>query len=369
MKAIAAFPKERKIRLIDHPEPRMESDTHVRLRMLEVGICGTDREIARFDYGTPPAGSDYLVIGHESLAQVLEVGRSVNRVKPGDLVVTMVRRPCSHPACPACRSGHQDFCVTGEFTERGINGRHGFMTEQVVDDQAYLHIVPPALRWVGVLVEPLTIAEKALIEVIDVQDRLPWVGRKSIHKGRALVLGAGPVGLLGALALLVRGFETGVYSLEPQDSEKAHWVESVGGRYISAEAVPMGDLGARLGNIDLIYEATGSSRVAFKAMEVLGVNGMFIFTGVPGHSAPIEVDADLLMRHLVLKNQIFYGTVNAGSQAFANAVRDLQRFHDRWPEAVAALITGRFSAEKFETLLLGPPSGIKRVVTLAESAS
>lgn len=165
-------------------------------------------------------------------AQVVEVGGAVTRVEPGDLVVTMVRRPCPHPGCRACSVGRQDFCFTGDFTERGIKGRHGFMTELVVDDERFMHVVPRHLLDVGVLVEPLTIAEKGLIQVWDVQERLPWTAAGtpagSGHGQKAVVLGAGPVGLLGAMALLIRGFETWVYSLEPADGPKARWVESVG---------------------------------------------------------------------------------------------------------------------------------------------
>ncbi|HET6613721.1 MAG TPA: alcohol dehydrogenase catalytic domain-containing protein, partial [Kofleriaceae bacterium] len=236
MRAIAAFPAERTLKLIDHPEPHLEKPTEVMLDILDVGVCGTDREIARFDYGTPPPGSPYLVIGHESLGRVTQVGDSVSGIAPGDLVVTMVRRPCPHPECRACAAGRQDFCFTGDFTERGIGGRHGFMTERVVDDAQFMHVVPKHLAEVGVLVEPLTIAEKAIIQVWDVQDRLPWTasgsGQESGHGQHAVVLGAGPVGLLGALALLRRGFDTWVYSLEAADSVKARWVESVGARYI-----------------------------------------------------------------------------------------------------------------------------------------
>ena len=372
MKAVAVFPEEKAVRVVtDHPEPHLERDTEVRLAMLDIGVCGTDREIARFDYGTPRAGSPYLVIGHESLGEVVEVGRGVERIKPGDLVVTMVRRPCGHPDCPACAIGSPDFCLTGAFTERGINGRDGFMTEQVVDEERYMIVLPAALREVGVLLEPLTIAEKALIEVGDVQDRLPWLQATARPPGidlakRAVVLGAGPVGLLGAMALLVRGFQTWVYSLEPADSPKARWVESVGGRYLCSADVPIAGLPGTVGNVDLIYEATGSATIAFKAIESLGVNGIFIFTGVPGRKGPIELDAELIMRNLVLKNQLVYGTVNAGRDAFEKAALDLNEFHSRWPAQVAALITGRYAPEACQSLLLGPTEGIKRVVSFAD---
>ncbi len=370
MRAVAVFPAEKAMRIVDHPEPRLEGDGDVRIEILDVGICGTDREIARFDYGSPPPGSPYLVIGHESLGRVVETGRAVTRVRPGQLVVTMVRRPCGYPECRACATGHPDFCFTGDFTERGIKGRHGFMTERIVADQRYLHVVPSHLRGVGVLVEPLTIAEKALIQVYDVQARFPWTAAGAPagagHGQRAVVLGAGPVGLLGTLALLVRGFETWVYSLEPADGPNARWAASVGARYLSAATVPLAELARQVGNIDLVYEATGAATVAFHALEVLGVNGVFAFTGVPGRKGPIELDADVLMRNLVLKNQLVFGTVNAGADAFQAAVDDLARFHARWPEALAALITGRFDPAAAPDLLSRRPAGIKSVIQFAE---
>jgi threonine dehydrogenase-like Zn-dependent dehydrogenase len=361
MRAVAVFPAERSIKLIEnHPAPALEHDDEVLLDMLEVGVCGTDREIARFDYGTPPVGSPYLVLGHESLARVARVGSAVKRVKPGDLVVTMVRRPCPHPTCRACRAGRQDFCFTGDFTERGIKGRHGFMTDQVVDRDCYMHVVPAHLREVGILVEPLTIAEKALIQTSDVQERLPWIpagGR------RAVVLGGGPVGLLGALALIVRGFETWVYSRA--NADVATWCAAVGAQFVSSE-MSLEDLARRVEHIDLVYEATGASRLSFETLKVLGTNGVFCFTGVPGRKAPIEVDTDALMRNLVLKNQLVFGTVNAGPGAFEAAVDDLAKFHARWPAPLASLVTGHVKPSQVSELLATNKRGIKNVVSFNE---
>ncbi len=370
MRAVAVFPAERAIRVVDHPEPRLERETDVLCEVLDVGICGTDREIAAFDYGSPPPGSPYLVLGHESLARVREVGPAAARVRRGDLVVTMVRRPCGDPGCRACAVGRQDFCFTGKFTERGIKGRHGFMTERFVDDARFMHVVPAALRDVGVLVEPLTIAEKALIQVFDVRARLPWTAAGApagaAHGEKALVLGAGPVGLLGAMALLVRGFETWIYSREPDGGPQARWAQSVGARYLSAAGTPPQALAGRIGNIDLVYEATGAATVAFHVLPALGVNGSFVFTGVPGRKGPIELDADRIMRDLVLENQLVFGTVNAGPDAFEAAVADLARFHARWPAALGALVTGRHPPDAAPALLTRPPSGMKSVVSFAE---
>jgi len=151
MKAVAVDPARRSVQLVDRPEPALAAPTDVKVRILDVGVCGTDREICGFEYGTPPAGEAQLVIGHESLGEVVEVGAAVRGLRPGDLVVPTVRRPCAHPECVACRAGRQDFCYTGDFQERGIKQRHGYMTELVVDDVRYMNVVPRALRDVAVL--------------------------------------------------------------------------------------------------------------------------------------------------------------------------------------------------------------------------
>ena len=369
MKAIAVTPARRTVALIDHEAPRLTPPTDVMVRILEVGVCGTDREIAAFEYGTPPAGSDHLVIGHEALGEVVEIGPAVSRVKVGDLVVPMVRRPCPHETCLACRSARQDFCFTGDFTERGIKGRHGFMTERIVDDERYMNVVPPGLRDVAVLVEPLTIAEKALTQIWQVQQRLPWgcpdaAGKASGHCRRAVVLGAGPVGLLGAMALAAADFETWVYSREPAPNPKSALVEAIGARYVSAAEESVSGFAARVGAIDVVYEATGAAAVSFEMMKVLGPNAVFVFTGVPGRKAPIELDASLLMRNLVLRNQVVFGTVNADRSAFEHAIRDLEIFRTRWPEAVRGLITGRHPMEAHRELLVGAASGIKHVLEI-----
>jgi threonine dehydrogenase-like Zn-dependent dehydrogenase len=363
MRAVAMFPKEKAIRVVDRPAAKIERDRQIRLRMLEVGVCGTDHEIARFEYGIPPAGEPYLVMGHESLAEVVEV-RDGSRLKPGDLVVTTVRRPCGRPECRPCHHDRPDYCVTGAYTERGIKGRHGFMTDEVIDDDKNMHFVPRSLAEVAVLTEPLTIAEKGLLELDSVLKRMPWVDPARAEKRgmNGVVLGAGPVGLLGALALLVRGFDTWVYSRESASSERAAWVKAVGARYICSADLPVGELSKQIANVDLIYEATGSAGLAFAAMGSMGANGIFIFTGVPGHTTPISFDGEIAMRDLVLKNQVLYGTVNAGPPAFDAAIADLGTFLERWPEQTRALITGHFPPEKITEVLAGRPGAIKDVI-------
>ena len=362
MKAVAVFPARRAVQLVDHPEPDIESPTQVKVRMLDVGVCGTDREITTFQYGTPPNGSDYLIIGHESLGQVVEAGGKVTKAKPGDLAVLTVRRPCPHASCIACRSGRQDFCYTGDFTERGIKQRHGYMTEFVTEEETYINVVPGGLRDVAVLVEPLTIAEKSLEQLKIVQERLPWEGEG--HRN-AVVLGAGPVGLLGAMALTIGGFQVTVYSRSSQHEEKNDIVGAIGARYIAAETHSVGDMAKSVGAIDVVYEAVGASGLAFDVIKHLGPNGVFIFTGVPGRKGPIEVDTDFIMRDAVLNNQVILGSVNAPPHSFQAAIRDLGTFMQKWPDSVRALITARFPIEQATKPLEPGAGGIKNVITIS----
>ena len=368
MKAVAVFPGSREVKIIEQEDPRISRPDQVMLRMLDVGICGTDKEICTFEYGTPPPGDDYLVIGHEALAEVEAAGSAVERFRAGDLVVPSVRRPCPHPGCLACRAGHQDYCYTGDFRERGIEQAQGYMAEYAVDQERYLNPVPPDLREIAVLTEPLTIAEKALSQITwMMQQRPPWLDPQTPGEERgqglsALVLGIGPVGLLGAMVLASVGFTTYVYSRELPPSPRIDLVAAIGATYVSSQAVTFADLAERIGNIDLVYEAVGHSHFALDALQVLGTNGIFVLTGVPGMQAFIEADPARLMRDMVLKNQVVLGTVNAGPDAFASALRNLDAFRRHWPAVVATLIGGRYPPEQAPDLILGRPAGIKTVI-------
>ncbi len=360
MRAMAVFPERRELRVVELPTPEARGEHDVAVRILDVGICGTDREIGGFHYGVPPAGRDALVLGHEALGEVAEVGPSVRKFHPGDLVVLTVRRPCRDRDCPACAVGRQDFCVSGNFRERGIKQADGFMAEVVVEDERYLVPVPRALREVGVLVEPLTIAAKASLELEAIARRYPWEPAST----RGLSLGAGPIGLLGAMMLVARGVDTTVYSLEPATSDRAELTQSIGATYVSAADVPLGELARKVGAFDVVFEAVGAAKVAFMALSALAPNGVFIFSGVPGGSAPVEMDLNGVMRSLVLKNQVLFGTVNASRSTFDASVRHLEQFMGLFPDAVKGLITGRVSLDEAPAMLRAP-SGIKQVVALA----
>jgi threonine dehydrogenase-like Zn-dependent dehydrogenase len=167
------------------------------------------------------------------------------------------------------------------------------------------------------------------------------------------------------MALRAHDFETIVYAREQAPNAKADVVEMVGATYVSSQETPAEDIARRFGAIDVVYEAAGASKLAFDTMQAMGANSVFVFTGVPGRKAPISIDTDRWMRDLVLKNQIVFGTVNAGRDAFEAAIRDVGRFRELWPDAVSQLITGRFPIEAHRDLLLGKATGIKNVIQFA----
>ena len=245
MRAIAVTPENRTVGIIDQPEPKIATPNQVKLRMIEAGVCGTDREICAFEYGTPPPGSKQLII-LSATNLLVKSSRSAPGSR-GSRPAIWSYRWCAglaHDYCMACRAGRQDFCFTGDFTERGIKEQHGFMTQFVVADERFMNAVPPKLMDVAVLVEPLTIAEKGLAQVWDIQQRLPWgcaIVPNKAHK--AVVLGAGPVGLLGALALVNADFDTWVYArerfLKPDPAERS---QAQLGASERTEAGPISDL-------------------------------------------------------------------------------------------------------------------------------
>ena len=350
----------------------MARPTDVKIKILNVGVSGTDREIWEFKYGTPPPGSEYLITGHESFGQVVEVGKAVASVKVGDYVVPTVRRGCPEN-CQACALMRQDFCYTGHFTERGITGAHGYMTEFVVDDEKYMNPVPPELKDCAVLLEPLTIAEKALMQVYTIQSRLPWecrLEKAGANPGcrSAIVLGAGPVGLLGAMALRLLNMEVHVVARDTAPNTKADFARLIGAQYRATARETPSQIAASLGSVDLIFEATGAAKASFDFLQVLGTNGIFIFTGVPAPMNDITLDAGALMRDIVLQNQVVLGTVNAPKAAFENGIRDLAEFQKKWPGALSSLITGRLPLDRFrETIKRINPEEIKTILQMSSS--
>jgi len=338
MKAIAVYPgRPDSIHLAELAEPDVmdvPGGKGVLARVLVVGVDATDREINSGEYGEAPAGSAVLVLGHESFGQVEAVGPAVTDLRPGDYVVYMVRRPGEGFYDSI---GYQDMTTSDTYLERGISLRHGYLTEKVVDHEDYAIKVPPVLRHVGVLLEPTSVAEKAIRQAYEIQRRLGvWRPR------RAVVLGAGPLGLIATMALRVRGLDVVTWALPQRPNRNAELVEALGARYVSAKEQSIEALAAEFGNIDLIIEATGYSPLVFEAMEFLGRNGVLVLTGIAGGDREADmVHADHILQSCVLGNKVVVGSVNAARTDFERGVSDLVMAESLWPGWLSRLLTHR----------------------------
>ncbi|MEJ2010243.1 MAG: glucose 1-dehydrogenase [Acidobacteriota bacterium] len=340
MKAIAIIPGTKQINIVDRPEPKLTAPDEIKLRVLRVGICGTDREEAAGGRADAPPGQKDLVIGHEMFGQVVETGNQLQSVRPGDFGCFTVRRGCGH--CPSCLNDRSDMCSTGDYTERGIKQRDGYETELVVDQLKYFVKVPKDQVPLGVLSEPTSVAEKAIDEALAVQAaRLPGAGdpQKWLEGKQVLVAGLGPIGLLAAVALRLRGAKVLGLDVVDADSLRPRLLTQLGGRYVDGRQTKPAALDEAFGQIDMIFEATGIAHVEFDLLGALGINGVYVLTGIPGGDRPLQIDGAALMRTLVLRNQVMIGSVNASRKHFELAVEDLGKGYKTWGKTVEQIIT------------------------------
>jgi threonine dehydrogenase-like Zn-dependent dehydrogenase len=335
MKAVSVFPgKPNSVHLADAPKPSLDqvpNDRGVLVRVLRVGVDGTDKEINAAEYGAAPPGFDYLIIGHEGFGRVEAVGPNVTELKPGDYVVATVRRPG--------RSiydliGTNDMTTDDTYYERGINLRHGYLTEYYVDDAEFIVKVPQGLKQVGVLLEPTTVVEKGIYQAYEIQRRLKvWRPRK------AAVMGAGTIGLLATLVLRLRGLDVTTFARTPKPYLNADLIEELGARYVPTNKTPIKEAAEMHGPFDLILEATGNSGVVFDSMQALAKNGVLVLTSVTGGDRKIEIPADRINLDFVLGNKVMVGSVNANREYFELGVRDLSQAELEYPGWLGKLLT------------------------------
>lgn len=346
--AIVTPGKAHSMRVADVPAPVRKPDECL-VRVLEVGICGTDRDIDAGHYGEAPRGADYLIDGHESLGEVIE-GPTLE----GELVVAMVRRPCPE-RCIACRTGRTDFCRSGNYEERGIRRRHGYLAESYAELPEYLVRVPRELEKFAVLLEPMSVVQKALREVYTIQRRMPWEPK------RMLITGAGSVGTLAACIARLKGLEVIIYSRGPSRGADHVIREKIGAQYVSSDDQKL----TGGGRFDIAMDATGYSPLAWAAAEVLDVNGVLCMLSVTGGKKHIDIPSDELNDKFVLGNRLLFGSVNASREDFENGVRDFEELERRWPGMMDSFITRRLPLEQIRTALdERPPDDLKTIIEL-----
>jgi len=344
MRAIAIVPKQpQSAALIDVAEPG-NADGALLVETVAVGICGTDRELIAGDYGWAPPGEHRLIIGHESLGRVVEAPAGGN-FKAGDLVVAIVRRPDPVP-CPNCAIGEWDMCTNGRYTECGIKERHGFLRERFRVPPEFAVGVDSSLGITAVLLEPASVVAKAWEHIERIGQRALWQPR------RALITGAGPVGLLAALLGVQRGLEVHILDIV-KAGPKPQLVRDLG-------AVFHNSLEELKEPPDIVVECTGVGQLVFDVMRRTAPCSIMCLAGISSGGRMVPIDAGLLNRSLVLENDVVFGSVNANRRHYEAAAAALAKADRAWLERI---ITRRVQLENWKDILDRREGDVKTIVS------
>ncbi len=366
------------IQSFDLPKPEITQPDHVLVRVKQVGLDGTDFNIVRYDLQDMADGQETMALGHELLGVVERVGSDVRSLASGDTVTMTVRRGCGQ--CQPCLHNESDMCMTGLFTERGIHKLHGALSEYVVDEEQYVVKVPPGLEDIAVLTEPLSIVEKAIEEIRIIQSRMLWTCSHQEHRYLsddwggckfALVVGAGPLGLLGAALLRLADVATVVTDIVPKDHPKAQRVAQLGASYVEGHGKTAEQLmevcTITAGNLDIVLEASGAADMAVQIIQYMTRDSIYVMTGIPREGLNVQVDAGQIVRQMVRYNQVLVGSVNSNRTHFEMALRDIPRIVSRFPGFLEGLFTRRLPLARYEEAFAAKgPGDIKTLIRVSE---
>jgi threonine dehydrogenase-like Zn-dependent dehydrogenase len=344
MRAVTVEPgKAGSARLQDIPEPRRPRG-QLLVKTLAVGVCGTDLEILNGSIGKPPPGRPWLVLGHESLGEVLEAPAS-SGLSRGEWVVGIVRRPDPVP-CLNCGSGEWDMCRNGQYTERGIVSLDGYASELFTLEPEFAVRIDTRLGLSAVLTEPCSVLAKAWDQIERLGARSHWKPR------RVLITGAGPIGLLAALLAFERELDVHVFD-RIESGVKPELVRDLGATYHS------GDLAGVAAGADIIIECTGAGAVMRQCLESVSPDGIVCLLGLAGGGKPDSVDLGALNRKLVLNNNVVFGSVNANRRHYQLAVEALLKADNRW---LGRLISREVPLDHWSSALVRQPDDVKPVI-------
>ncbi|HVU77622.1 MAG TPA: alcohol dehydrogenase catalytic domain-containing protein [Gaiellaceae bacterium] len=327
MQGLVAQPgKAHTTRVEDVDEPAGDG---VAVRVLEIGVCGTDREISEGVFGAAPEGETELVMGHEMVGVVHRDGHGFSK---GDLVAATVRRSCGH--CLACSEGAPDSCLSGDYVERGITRLDGFARELVIEDPAQLIAIPRPLGRLGVLAEPTSICARGVRHALAIGSRQPWLLQ------RALVVGGGAIGLLSTMLLRLAGVEVWTASLEESNAI----ADALGAHYVSTKHTEL----AELGRFDLVVEAAGDAQLMADSLGLLRRGGVACLLGIDGREGKAQIENRVLGVDTVLENRVLFGSVNANRQDWLTGVEALDRAKREFEGALEQLVAKRVPLDRFE---------------------
>lgn len=356
-------------------KPKISRPDEVLIRMKEVGLDGTDFAIVRNNSQDIAEGRDSIVLGHEGVGVVEEVGAAVSSIAPGDVVVVTVRRGCGF--CEPCAHNRSDMCLTGLFTERGIHKIDGLLTRYIVDQEQYVIKVPPGVAKLAVLTEPFSVVVKGLQEMRDIQSRIPWLCPHNEHGWLeddwggckvALVVGAGPLGILATSLIRLAQAYTYVADIVPEDHVKAKTIVAMGAEYIDARGKKAEELAHFCctpgGQLNIIFEASGAAEEALRLIPHMSRDSIYVMTGIPRGDMEIQLDAAQIVRSLVRNNQVIFGSVNSNRSHFEIALRDIAEVNRKFDGILESILARRVKLEDYQQAFEPDESHIKTVIEI-----
>ncbi len=367
MRAVGLKKDEKGLFLQDIAKPEMQKKDDVLIRILSTAIDGSDFSLLKNNLVEPPENESFMTLGHETVGVVEQVGSSVKNLRVGDFVVPTVRRGCG--ICSACAENVSDYCYTGLYKEHGLHFLHGYLTEYTVCQEQYCIKVEQSDLPTAVWVEPASIVVKAFDQMQRIQQRAPsacihtehnWDQRDWAGCKRALVLGAGPLGFLGATWLRLHGIETYVLEVVPEDSLKVTMIKKLGAHFVDGKSFGPKKIMEGIGHVDVIFEATGASDVALSFIEMMSRNSVYLLMGVPrAQGNQVCFDANSMLRHIVRQNQVILGSVNSNTGHFQKAADFLREANAKFSGIFDRAITHRFALEQFQEAFA--PAGGERL--------
>jgi len=358
MKAIVVEPPTRGVTVKDiNINISTLANDEVLIKTIATGICGTDRGIVSglLKFSRPPVGKKELILGHEGLGQVIELGSEVKGLRKGDYVVPIVRRGCGK--CSNCLVGRQDFCETGEFVEAGIRSLDGFMREYFIDKERYLVKIPDEIRDIAVLLEPLSNVVKAYNELMFCQRRMIWWCNDGSYNCRNVaIIGSGPIGNLFAMIFISQGFNVYILNKRDPSPTESFIAEKIGATFINTLK------SLTLTKLDLIVDTSGHPMAFIPLINKLNKNGAVILFGTTGEEyATLTAD---LVTFLVENNILIFGSVNASKEDFENGVNFLSIWKSRFQTVLNKMITKVVKPDESESVLTKKPAGeIKTIIS------
>jgi len=313
MKAIGVTRDGEQPELLDVEKPEPDEGEAL-VRTLRVGVDGTDHEVISGAHGGYPEGEDHMILGHEAVG-VVEDGNG-SGLAAGQVVVPTVRRKPNGETNDYFRRGEPDMAPEGEYVERGIVGDHGFMSTYFTSPADNLVPVPEELAEYGMLVEPISIAEKANEHAFATREPFEW------RPEAAAVLGNGSLGLL-TLRMLDQEFDR-TYCVGRRDrpDPTIDIMDRIGATYVDSRETAVEDLAGDYEAVDYVFEATGFAPHAVGTVHALAPNGVGTLLGIPG-AWEFEIDGGEFHKELVLHNKCLVGTVNSHVKHFEWATETL----------------------------------------------